>query len=345
MLASSSAEDNLYHKKTCCHIRNLFWKWQFFCSLSGGTARHSKLTIFYKTFFIALRYNKTKLKNNDGEGRRMEEAIRQVCYDETLQISAYYFRRLQKGFVNHFHGYYVFGLIEAGSTVMSCRQQEYQLERGHLFVFNPGDNHGCLQCGSEPLEYRTVNIDSAVMLRLAAEITGSAELPVFSCPVLKNEEIARHLRTLHEMILQQAAEFAKEEALLFLLSQLIQHYSQPFDYSIPDCRIEVEQACRFLQQHYAQTIGLEQVCQVVGLSKSTLLRAFTKSKGVTPYRYLQAVRVDAAQKLLQQGWTPLEAALQTGFSDQSHFTNYFQQMIGLTPGAYREMFTKKQGRE
>lgn len=65
----------------------------------------------------------------------MEDAIRQVCYDETLQISAYYFRRLQKGFVNHFHGYYVFGLIEAGSTVMSCRQQEYQLERA-IYLFS-----------------------------------------------------------------------------------------------------------------------------------------------------------------------------------------------------------------
>ena len=74
-------------------------------------------------------------------------------------------------------------------------------------------------------------------------------------------------------------------------------------------------------------------------------KAFTKSKGVTPYRYLQAIRVGAAQKLLQQGWAPIDAALQTGFSDQSHFTNYFQQMIGLTPGAYREMFAKKQSRE
>lgn len=275
----------------------------------------------------------------------MEESIRQVCYDETLQISAYYFRQLPKGFVNHFHGYYVFGLIEAGRTVMSCREQEFYLRRGHLFVFNPGDNHGCLQCGSEPLEYRTVNIDSAVMLRLAAELADLTERPVFRQPVFEDEELARHLRLLHEMILHQAAEFAKEEALLFLLSELIQRYSQPFAYSIPDCRIEVEQACRFLQQHYAQTISLEQVCQLVGLSKSTLLRAFTKSKGVTPYRYLQAIRVDAAQKLLQQGRAPVDVALQTGFSDQSHFTNYFQQMIGLTPGAYREMFTKKRSRE
>lgn len=30
--------------------------------------------------------------------------------------------------------------------------------------------------------------------------------------------------------------------------------------------------------------------------------------------------------------------LQPGFSDQSHFTNYFSRFIGLTPGAYREIF-------
>ena len=33
-----------------------------------------------------------------------------------------------------------------------------------------------------------------------------------------------------------------------------------------------------------------------------------------------------------------EAALLTGFSDQSHFTNYFKRFIGLAPGVYREMF-------
>jgi len=39
-----------------------------------------------------------------------------------------------------------------------------------------------------------------------------------------------------------------------------------------------------------------------------------------------------------------EAAIRTGFSDQSHFTNYFNQFIGLAPGAYREIFSEKDGK-
>jgi len=38
---------------------------------------------------------------------------------------------------------------------------------------------------------------------------------------------------------------------------------------------------------------------------------------------------------------PAEAALRAGFSDQSHFTNYFDRFIGLSPGVYRGVFTEK----
>lgn len=72
-----------------------------------------------------------------------------------------------------------------------------------------------------------------------------------------------------------------------------------------------------------------------------MLRAFTRLKGVTPYLYLENVRVGQAKKLLEQGVPPVEAALRTGFSDQSHFTNYFDRFLGLSPGVYRNMLEKR----
>lgn len=41
----------------------------------------------------------------------------------------------------------------------------------------------------------------------------------------------------------------------------------------------------------------------------------------------------------------MEAALRTGFSDQSHFTNYWSRLIGLPPGAYGEIFKHTEGKE
>lgn len=97
-----------------------------------------------------------------------------------------------------------------------------------------------------------------------------------------------------------------------------------------------------MEQHFADRINLNQICHHAGLSKSTLLRAFTRSKGITPYSYLENIRIGKAKKLLEQGVPPIEAAMQTGFSDQSHFTNYFNRFIGLAPGLYRDIFLEKE---
>lgn len=160
-----------------------------------------------------------------------------------------------------------------------------------------------------------------------------------------DEEVTCYLRPLHELVMKGSCEFGKEESLLLLISRLFQEYGQPFESCIPECPDEIEKACAFMEQHYAERIYLDQICRYAGLSKSTLLRAFARLKGVTPYSYLESIRIGKAKQLLEQGVPPIEAALQTGFSDQSHFTNYFSRFIGLAPGIYREIFFDKDSEE
>lgn len=268
----------------------------------------------------------------------MKKEIRTVVYDEELQIEAYRFEGIRQPFPNHFHEHYVIGFVEEGERQLSCRNREYTLEKGSIVVFNPGDNHGCTQSDGGTWDYRGFNISREVMLRLAEEVTGRKELPGFSRNVIYDEEAGCYLRPLHEMVMRGREGFGKEEALLFLISTLIQNYGRPFESCTLECREEIEKACEFMERHYRARIGLDDICGYAALSKSTLLRAFTKSKGVTPYRYLENIRINEAKKLLGQGVSPLEAAIQTGFSDQSHFTNYFNRFIGLSPGVYRDIF-------
>ena len=183
------------------------------------------------------------------------------------------------------------------------------------------------------------------MLHIAEEVTGKRELPGFSINVISDEGAACYMRSLHEMVMKGISDFGKEETLLLLVSMLIQNYGQAFESCIPEYRQEIEKACDYMKQHFAEHIYLDQICRYAGLSKSTLLRAFTKSKGITPYRYLETIRVNEAKKLLEQGMAPVEAAVHTGFTDQSHFSNYFSSFIGLAPGAYREIFVGKDKNE
>lgn len=270
----------------------------------------------------------------------MRKEIKTLVYDEELRLEAYRFEGIGRPFPNHFHDYYVIGFIEQGKRRLWYRNREYAIGPGCVLLFNPGDTHACVQTDGGTLDYRGFNIATEIMLDLAEEITGKRALSGFSPAVLRDEDVSCYLRPLHDLVLNGSLEFGKEESLLFMLSLLMRRCGQPFEDCIPECREEIEQACAFMEEHAAERISLDQICRQAGLSKSTLLRAFTKSKGVTPYCYLESLRIGRAKKLLEQGASPMEAALQTGFSDQSHFTNYFTRFIGLTPGAYRDIFLK-----
>lgn len=269
----------------------------------------------------------------------MVNEVRTVCYDTDLKIEAYRFEGIMQKFPNHFHDYYVIGFIENGQRYLLCNNKEYIINPGDITIFNPRDNHTCEQVDGKTLDYRCINIQSDIMLQAVFEITGRKYLPHFTQAVLYHSEIATSLRELHLMILNKETDFKKEELFLFLIEQLIQDYS---DTAPAQCTIEpvseIKAACDYLELNYAKAITLEYLSSLVGLSKYHFLRSFTKQKGISPYSYLETIRISNAKKLLEQGIRPIEVAFQTGFNDQSHFTNFFKKLIGLTPKQYMRIF-------
>lgn len=265
----------------------------------------------------------------------------QAVYDPDLHLEAYRFKGVAQPFPSHFHDYYVIGLVERGERNMICRGKEYLIGAGDILVFHPGDSHSCVQSGGETMDYRGMNLSKPVMAELAGEINGREGPPLFGAAVIRDEEVRCCFRSLHGQVMAGETGFCKEENLILLLSLLMERWGQAGGETVPDWEEKIRSACRFMEDHCGERIRLDEICRHAGLSKSTLLRAFTRAKGVTPYCYLENIRVEAARKLLKQGAAPAEAALSAGFSDQSHFTNYFSRFIGLSPGAYRDIFWKR----
>lgn len=271
----------------------------------------------------------------------MKKEIRTTCFDNTLGVETYCLEGIVQPFPNHLHEYYVIGYMLSGQRYLSCKNKEYNLREGDMVLFNPGDNHTCAQIGTEPLHYLGMNISKTVMQGLVNEIANIEKLPYFAPTVILDKEVREYFRILHENIMNGLGEFENDELMFFMISILLKRYNEPFLEKERDCNKEIELTCRFLEEHFTETISLEELCSLVGLSKSSLLRSFTKSKGMTPYRYLQSVRINAARKLLEQGNSLIDTALKTGFSDQSHFSKFFNMFIGLTPGSYRDIFQRK----
>jgi transcriptional regulator GlxA family with amidase domain len=96
---------------------------------------------------------------------------------------------------------------------------------------------------------------------------------------------------------------------------------------------------RRVQDHVAanlrQKITNGALAQVAKLSPSHFSRAFKDSQGVAPHRYILECRVKRTQELLATDLPLSEIAIEVGFSDQSHLTRWFRELIGVTPGDYR----------
>lgn len=269
----------------------------------------------------------------------MKQEIRTVKYDSELKVEAYHFQGIMQKFPNHFHEHYVIGFIEKGRRFLSCKNREYIIEPGDLVLFNPRDNHTCEQIDGKTLDYRCINIQPEIMSKAVFEITGKENLPYFMQQVVFHSELIAVLRELHQIIMEEERDFRKEEIFFFLLEQLIEQYTEqtmPTEYTVQT--VEAKTVCEFIEKHYMENITLDDLYRLTGLSKYYLLRSFTKQKGISPYSYLETIRINNAKIMLEQGILPIDVALQTGFTDQSHFSNFFKKFIGLTPKQYMNIF-------
>lgn len=89
-------------------------------------------------------------------------------------------------------------------------------------------------------------------------------------------------------------------------------------------------------QHLHRRIDVSELAQIAGLSESWFTRATKNTLGMTPQRWLQRQRLDAATTLMAEtGHDLAQIAAVTGFSDQAHLTRAFRNLTGETPAAWR----------
>lgn len=95
-------------------------------------------------------------------------------------------------------------------------------------------------------------------------------------------------------------------------------------------------AKELLRENLAGSTLLAAIASECDLSLSQFSRAFRKSVGAPPHRWVIQQRIALAKAMLRDDPIPLsQIALECGFSDQAHFTRYFTALVGVSPGTWR----------
>jgi AraC family transcriptional regulator len=92
----------------------------------------------------------------------------------------------------------------------------------------------------------------------------------------------------------------------------------------------------FIEAHLDGDPSIIDLARECGLSSSHFARAFSRTTGMPPHRWLMKRRVERAKHLLATGELELaQIALACGFVDQSHLNRVFTRFEGCAPGRWR----------
>lgn len=97
----------------------------------------------------------------------------------------------------------------------------------------------------------------------------------------------------------------------------------------------VRQVIETISLDYRDQPSLERLSEAVGVSPTALQKLFTRWAGLSPKAFLQAVTLDHARRLLDQGMPLLETALEVGMSGPGRLHDLFVTHEAMSPGAYK----------
>lgn len=121
-----------------------------------------------------------------------------------------------------------------------------------------------------------------------------------------------------------------------LTTELIDHVANLYSIGVKGRKREIlttdemERINMYLAPRLAQTVWVDELADVVAQSASHFPRVFRRTVGLSPYQYIVRLRLRRARDLIRAGLPLAEAALDSGFVDQSHLSSWVRRIYGTT---------------
>lgn len=129
-----------------------------------------------------------------------------------------------------------------------------------------------------------------------------------------------------------AIEIERENQLSFTIFQgQKEHEDEP-----------IKEAQAFIERNFEDKITVDQLADMLALSRRSLERRFKKATSNTVNEYIQRVKIEVAKKNLETSRKNVnEVMYDVGYSDTKAFRTIFKKITGLSPIEYRNKYNKE----
>lgn len=250
-------------------------------------------------------------------------------------------------FGKHFHESYTIGINLSGQGCFQQGGQTHLAVPGSFNLTNPGTVHTGAVLPQTHWSFCDLYLSLSIVEKVLTQLEWQGQLPAFREPVVVDRSLQAQLHQLFHVLSHPTALLEQESLLLEALSQLFLRHADgghkpqlPLqDLCIPAPRPEskaVAQVREYLEAHYTESVAIDTLANLVGLSPYYLIRSFQQQVGLPPHAYQKQWQILQAKRSLRSDKPLSEIALENGFYDQSHLNRSFKQTFGITPGQYRK---------
>lgn len=257
----------------------------------------------------------------------------------------------------HWHQCMELLYVHEGEGSIIVNQHTYEMRHGMLFMFQPFQLHKVFANVSPEKPYKrsiaffdpSVFADSLQSFPLRYSLfmkvwQGRRTGPAFD---LKEESgrLEAYMANFDDMCKQGRGQEQEQEEVTMLLLQLMGciHLAGRGNRDIgaiePGGRAlrYSEQIMQWIELHYAEEVSLDQLAELMHLSKFYVSRVFHEETGSNIIDYLTARRIKQASRLLQSTSQSIEeVGIQVGYPNASYFIHIFKKVVGVTPLKYRQ---------
>jgi len=105
---------------------------------------------------------------------------------------------------------------------------------------------------------------------------------------------------------------------------------------------KVQTIIKYINENLQNELSIDEIAGSCYMSKYHMCRKFKDETGTTIGNYIKLQRIYLSKKLLADKESRIsDVALETGFSDTSHFTKVFSAEVGITPSQYKKLASGK----
>jgi transcriptional regulator GlxA family with amidase domain len=117
-------------------------------------------------------------------------------------------------------------------------------------------------------------------------------------------------------------------------------YSAALSLQVADRR-QIEEVCAWALDNFARDLPVDRLAKKAGMSPRNFARQFVKETGLTPARFIERLRVEAARRRLEESPDKLEkVANDCGFGTVQSLRRSFLRVLRVPPNDYRQRFSQ-----